>query len=393
MLDVTFLISTYNRGQVLLSTLAQIGNCGLAAGRFEIIVVDNASTDGTADLVAHWFREVKLVRLATNRGPCAKNEGLPLARGRFVLFLDDDSFPQPGAVAAMIEKFDRDPELGAATFTITLPNGRRECSAYPNVFIGCGTGFRTDALKLVGGLPTDFFMQAEEYDLSLRLMDAGWHVRSFADLHVTHLKTPAARYPERVASLDVRNNLLLVARHFPLRWVAPFAWDWTKRYRFIAGANGRKAAFWRGVVAGLWAIVKGAHRKPVSTETFETFARLNAIEAAMRDWAARSGVKQVLFVDLGKNSLAYHRAARRCGLTVVAVADANLGQHGYTYRGVPIVTDDVALRLSYDAVVVSNLSPVHAQSRTAHWQTLTDRPVVDLMAPAVERSRGVAVAA
>ena len=54
----------------------------------------------------------------------------------------------------------------------------RECSAYPDVFIGCGTGFRRQALVEVGGLPEDFFMQAEEYDLSLRLLDAGWTVEA-----------------------------------------------------------------------------------------------------------------------------------------------------------------------------------------------------------------------
>ena len=51
--------------------------------------------------------------------------------------------------------------------------------------------------------------------------------------------------PERIAALDVRNNLLLIARRFPLRHALPFAWDWTKRYRLIAAANGRRRPHWR----------------------------------------------------------------------------------------------------------------------------------------------------
>jgi len=73
----------------------------------------------------------------------------------------------------MMKHFDANPRLGAAVFTITLPDGSRECSAYPNVFIGCGTGFRRTALEQVGGLPADFFMQAEEYDLSLAVGRGG----------------------------------------------------------------------------------------------------------------------------------------------------------------------------------------------------------------------------
>src|SRR5438046_1962539 len=87
---ITFLISTYNRRAVLLRTLGelrQIGRrCGLGT---EVIVVDNASTDGAADAVAAAFPEVRLIRGRANRGACAKNDGLAIAAGRFIVFLDD----------------------------------------------------------------------------------------------------------------------------------------------------------------------------------------------------------------------------------------------------------------------------------------------------------------
>jgi glycosyltransferase involved in cell wall biosynthesis len=322
-----------------------------------------------------------LLRQRENRGACAKNAGLAIARGRFIVFLDDDSYPLPGAVQRMIRHFDRNPALGAAVFTITLPDGSRECSAYPDVFIGCGTGFRARALREVGGLPEDFFMQAEEYDLSLRLLAARWHIRTFDDLHVAHLKTPTARSSSRVARLDVRNNLTLIFRYFPERWVLPFALDWVHRYGMIAAARGHRWQHWLGAVEAVIRAIRRVDRRPVNAETFETFARINQIEQRLRSAQQRHGLRTVLLVDLGKNVLPYCLAARRCGIRVAAVADQRLGGRGHRYRGTPILTDEQATSLPFDAAVISNLSPVHAAARLAQWRHIQRRPVIDLFEP------------
>ena len=373
---VSFLISTYNRRDVLLQTLARLKSCELP---HEILVVDNASPDGTASAVAESHPDVHLFPLRENLGPVAKNVALGSARSPYVVFLDDDSFPSAGAIARMIHHFEIDPHLGAAVFTITLPDGSRECSAYPDVFIGCGTGFRREALEQVGGLPEDFFMQAEEYDLSLRLLDAGWTVRTFADLHVTHLKTPSARYSERVTQFDVRNNLVLVARHFPREWMFPFAWDWMKRYAIIARSKGHTKAYVKGLAQGITRSIKGVRRKPVTPEAFESFSKIGLIERRMCAAKRRERFEKILFIDLGKNMLAYWLAARACGVEVVAIADPKLASTRKRYRGVRIIDDQAARTMQFDAAIVSNLSPVHAQRRHEQWRQLTDRPVVDLM--------------
>src|SRR5688500_17077292 len=84
---VSFLIAAYNRRDVLLTTLARLQHNGLPRDQFEIIVVDNASTDGTADAAARSFPSVRVLRQCENRGACAKNAGLSIARGRFIVFL------------------------------------------------------------------------------------------------------------------------------------------------------------------------------------------------------------------------------------------------------------------------------------------------------------------
>src|SRR5881394_787555 len=108
MLDprVSFLISTYNRRTVLLQTLDRVKGCGLPREEFEILLVDNASPDGTAEGVAELHPDVRLFALRENLGPCAKNIGLKEARGQYVIFLDDDSFPLPLSTARMMHYFE-----------------------------------------------------------------------------------------------------------------------------------------------------------------------------------------------------------------------------------------------------------------------------------------------
>jgi hypothetical protein len=272
------------------------------------------------------------------------------------------------------------------------------------VFIGCGTGFRRTALEQVGGLPTDFFMQAEEYDLSLRLLAAGYEIQTFDDLHVTHLKSPTARASERVTQFDVRNNLVLITRYFPRKWVIPFVKDWMRRYRLIAMAKGHELAYYRGLIGGLLRTLRPSNRRPVDATTFEKLVRLNETELRLARAVKEHGLKRVLFVDFGKNMLPFYLAAQKCGLEIVAIADERLcapapvageevddgglrimrgGRRAsrHTYRGIPILSDASTKRLTYDAAIVSNLSPVHAAQRRNAWRTPSGpdtRLVIDL---------------
>lgn len=382
--QVAFLLASHNRREVVLHTLARLrhvgSTCGFAA---QAIVVDNASEDGTADAIAAQFPEVTLLRQETNRGACAKNAGLAHVAAPYVIFLDDDSYPDAISIGRMIRHFEEDRTLGAAVFDVTLPDGSHECSAYPSVFIGCGTGFRTDALKQVGGLPRDFFMQAEEYDLSLRLLDAGWDIRRLEDLHVSHLKTRSARIPTRTTRLDVRNNFTLAMRYFPDDWAIPFAIDWVCRYRWIALSKGWRhhLAFWRGLAEGFIRALPSANHRPVSHETFERFAMVREIRQRMEQLIRTRGIRSILLIDLGKNILPFVLAAQACGVDVVAIADESLGHPSRRYRGIRVIADRDAWALCFDAAIIANVSPVHAAQRREAWRRLTQRPVIDLFEP------------
>lgn len=375
---VSFIISTFNRKDVVLQTLAQIDNCGLSREEYETLVVDNASTDGTGQALRQAFPLIHLLERDYNQGPVSKNLAIRSARGRYVVFLDDDSFPQPGSVHRMIRHFEADPKLGAACFNVILPDGARECSAYPNVFIGCGTGFRRTVLEQAGGLPEDFFMQAEEYDLSLRILAAGYEIKYFDDIYVTHLKSPTARSSERTTQFDVRNNLVLITRYFPKKWVLPFVKDWLRRYRMIAASKGHELAYFKGMMSGLFRTMRPSNRRPVDEHTFEKLVKLNETEIRLHRAVKEHGLKKILFVDFGKNMLPFYLAAQKLGLEIVAIADERLGAHGRRYRKIPIFNDEMCRRFTFDAAVVSNLSPVHAAQRRDAWRQADTRLVIDL---------------
>jgi len=383
---VSFVLATYNRRAQVEHTLAQLERCGLERGEFETIVVDNGSDDGTRASIR--TRVDLLVELRRNAGSCAKAYGVDHARGEFVVFLDDDSHPRPGAVARMIEHFQRDSALGGAGFTVHLPNGERECGALPGVFVGCGAGFRAEALRACGGLDRTFFMQAEEYDLGFRLAGCGWKVAVFDDLHVEHLKTPQARRSERTSYFDMRNNLRVIGRYLPGEAARVYRADWERRYAWLAARDGHLDAFERGRRAGgryaIWERWTYRSRR-LSETSFERFFGWEAIRRRMVA-LAESGVRRVLFADLGKNVFPFHRAADLAAVEVVAIADDRFAGPGRAYRGVPIVPVSEAMNLGFDAVVVSNCAAVFAARTVERFRGMGDWPVYAWFASAGEES-------
>jgi hypothetical protein len=232
----------------------------------------------------------------------------------------------------------------------------------------------------VGGLPDDFFMQAEEYDLSLRLLNAGWQVQRFTDLRVQHLKTPSARQPARTTRLDVRNNLLVITRRFPREWVRPYAIDWMRRYRWIAQTKGwrHRVAFWHGLISGAMKSLIPMRRRSISAEAFEQFAMIENIRNRMAEAMNEYKLRSILLIDVGKNIFPFWLAARELGLEIVSVADAKLARAGRYYRGAAVVSDEIARSLDFDAAIVTNISPVHGPKRAEEWRSVEHRPVLDL---------------
>ncbi len=374
---ITIVIATHNRRAVVERTLSKLDDCGLDRTDYETIVVDNDSTDGTPASIAH--RVNRLICLPRNAGSTAKAFGADEARGRYIVFLDDDSYPRTGCLEAMIRRFEDDGHLGAAGFHVHLPTGRKECAALPGVFVGCGVGLRTEAYRECGGLDRTFFMQAEEYDLSFRLAAAGWDVEVFDELHVEHEKTPQERRSDRTVQFDTRNNLRVLARYLPSPFSAIYRVDAIQRYEWLAARDGEEhlRAFSRGRLAGdLHGMMERPlyHRCRLSDPAFERFFRWLEIRSHMTEvW--QGGANRLLFAGLGKNIYPFHLAARQLGLDVVAIADDRFAAPRRDYRGTQILPVAEALQTAFDAIIVSNTAPVHAAETAALLTLKTTAPI------------------
>lgn len=126
----------------------------------EAWVVDNASNDGSADMVAAEFPGVRLIRNQENLGFArANNQALALARGDWLLLLNPDTALPAGALGTLVEVFDRHPGAGAVGLALVNPDGSPQpsCHAFPGVVNMTleSLGLRHVALKFGFGTPTE----------------------------------------------------------------------------------------------------------------------------------------------------------------------------------------------------------------------------------------------
>ena len=120
--DCSIIIPVFNRVELTEQCLTKFVETTSGAS-FEVIVVDNASTDGTAAFLAKLGGDVRIVRNTENRGfAAACNQGARVARGRHLVFLNNDTIPLPGWLAPLIAELDGDPEIAVVGSKLLFPD-------------------------------------------------------------------------------------------------------------------------------------------------------------------------------------------------------------------------------------------------------------------------------
>jgi GT2 family glycosyltransferase len=239
-LDITVVAPTYQRADRLARLVDALEQQDHPADRFEVVVVDDASTDHTPDVVAAAVARgainLRPLRMSTNGGPApARNRGWRSAAAPLVAFVDDDCTPDPTWVSAMVRAFARNERLGVAQGRTQAPGGERgpwtvarEIGDETPWFEGCNIAYRRTALDATGGFDEGIGWYGEDTAAGWKVVEAGWDRDFVADAIVTHdLEERSVRW--RIQHAWLESNLVeLAARHPGLRGSA-FRRPWLYR--------------------------------------------------------------------------------------------------------------------------------------------------------------------
>lgn len=362
---ITLVIPNFNRVSELQQTLERITE--LNELDKQILVIDNASTDGAPEMVERRFPQVELVRLDQNLGTAARNVGLERARASITLMLDNDSYPEPGILKNIHQAFEQERHLGILACRVKLPSGRHESGGLPGVFVGCGAAMRTDLIRQLGGYPEDYGYYVEEYDLSCRVWQSGYRVRWSEQALVHHAKSPSQRNMDRILYFLTRNNLQLWHRFSPPARRAAMLRQTAARYAAIARIERAVGGFLRGLTGGWYRIARQYRRRTELTpEQFDALFGGRAIRAHV-EAMQRDGLRTAAIFGWGKGLEQIIEYLREGGIAVTRI----IGDRPLPIRrwmSLPVDRSD-GNTLSEDALVVGSLSPgvamdYHEQAQT-----------------------------
>jgi GT2 family glycosyltransferase len=237
---VAVVIPSWNGEELLPGCLTSLRRQTLAPA--EVVVVDDGSTDGSVEMLARTFPEVRVIRLGRHRGfAAAVNAGIRATRAGLVALLNNDAEADPGWLAALVAAAEGervgmvasrildagDPrriqgiglEVGPEGDPREVGRGEEDGPAFGiprEVFgpIGAAALYRRELFQDVGLFDEDFFAYLEDVDLAWRARRAGWRCRYAPDAVVRHLRASTGRrIPRRVRYLLWRNHPWLLAKN------------------------------------------------------------------------------------------------------------------------------------------------------------------------------------
>lgn len=247
--DVSVVVVSFNTKDCLRECLLTLAaNAGGVT--YETIVVDNASKDGSADMIEREFPEAKLIRNDANLGfAAANNRGFAVANGRYIVLLNSDAFLKEGALQKSVQKMDADPKVGLGGARLVGRNDEWQPSArmFPSItndfflLSGLSTKYsqskffgrvdrtwadqsqpaevdwvpgaysiiRREALEKVGYFDERFFLYYEEVDLCRRIKAAGYSLWYWPDIVVVHIGGESSKTVNHLSMSKTGSQLTL----------------------------------------------------------------------------------------------------------------------------------------------------------------------------------------
>jgi N-acetylglucosaminyl-diphospho-decaprenol L-rhamnosyltransferase len=285
-MEIAAVVVNYNTRDLLRSCLESIRGEGMS----EVVVVDNASTDGSPEMVQSEFPEARLIANRHNPGyGGGANQGIAACRAPYVLLLNSDTLLGPGAPTRLGAWLDLHPRAAIAGPRLLNPDGTLQSSCFPyltpfNVLVlntwlnrlgrllpryrptwrgipsrqghwvkGAALAIRREAFAAVDGFDESYFMYAEELDLCHRLHGAGWEIHYTPEATVVHIEGASTEqnrhamaerlfvsleqfyrqhYPERLTRLRRVVKAVMLERIARDKWKS---WRYPERRERLAG--------------------------------------------------------------------------------------------------------------------------------------------------------------
>ena len=230
MIDISIIVVNYNAKEFLRKCIASILK-NVKSISYEVIIIDNNSSDKSAEMIEKEFSQVKLIANKNNVGfSKANNQGVKISKeSRFVLFLNPDTVVHKQVIEGMINFMNTHEDAGAATCKLIMPNGKIDDAThrgfptpwnafshfsgleklFPNskLFAGYSLGWmnmdssheidvlagafmlvRREAGEKVGWWDEDYFFYGEDIDFCYMLKQKGWKIYYVPGVFVTHYK-------------------------------------------------------------------------------------------------------------------------------------------------------------------------------------------------------------
>lgn len=228
---IAVVMITHNRRQEALASLERLSRLD---ERPQIVVVDNGSTDGSAEAIAESFPDVQLVITEQNLGAAGRNLGVLAAEAPYVALCDDDVWWAPGALGKAADLFDAHSRLAVITGKVLvgeeetvdpvcLEMEQSPLAAEPELpgrpilgFLAGASAIRRDAFIECGGFDRRLFLGGEERWLAAELACRGWRLRYVPEILVHHWPS-TLRDAHRRRWHEVRNAIWFAWRRRPVR--------------------------------------------------------------------------------------------------------------------------------------------------------------------------------
>lgn len=247
--DASIIIVSFNTRDLLRECLQTLFG-RLRGVSVQTIVVDNASKDGSADMVAQEFPDIELIRNDTNLGfGPANNRGFERATGRYIVLLNSDAFVNPDTLKQSVERMDRETDVGLASGQLVGRDGEGQPSArmFPSLLNelltisglsarwprsrffgrvdrtwadplepadvdwvpGAYSIIRRSVLEQIGAFDERFFLYFEEVDLCQRIKAAGYRVVYWPEIRIVHIGGESSRTIKRLTFSGSGSQLTL----------------------------------------------------------------------------------------------------------------------------------------------------------------------------------------